>query len=964
MTLEKQLGSILKKLKNTVTNIIEIEGTVNSRAESVDTINKDVQAKAEEMKKYVDTMNASVNTLNTLETQISDLKTSVSSTTDRAEKMLKETQAIRDTLTDALVWKGSVENYAALPTKNVRVGDTYNVTAADSAHNINAGDNVVWDGSKWDVMGGIMNVDSLAVKGQDANFKDVTATTFHGALNGKADSATTADVAKTVAWNNIGGKPATFPSDIKFDDVPTTGSSNAVKSSGIKSALDEKISTAGGTLTGNLELSDSNVAISTKGGAISGGDTSISLSSKGTVDFTDSNTGTRTSYISTSDGKYHGDIIGNADRATLAVNDDAGNNIADTYAKKTDLPTVPTKVSAFTNDAGYLTSHQSLAGYASLSKANSYTGVNTFGGATQLNETKIYGTTSFYANNAVVATIAGNQFSGNAATATKATLDSDSNNIADTYVPHYVNIGNMDLDSIRIGGLYAAPLNANATAERHYPEVSHAGSILVMNNGANGENGCTQVYTTFDTHNSYKREYDAETQTWSAWRKYAFEDSTVAKAQKLATPRKINITGNATGSATFDGTSDVSINVTVNSATKATNDSNGANIASTYVKKAGDTTTGKITFASTDLNNLPEVKKTSDDNMSGVRFSSKTKFLGAVGKRLSNGEDLLNLRSDNNTTDVVLDSRNYGSYALPKSGGTMSGALNFVNNTWNAVGDDSYIGDHDISGTFCVKGANGETGIALVNRENESDCARISYGGGNINFNKTIGGNISGNAATATSATTAGNADTSAAIYYSSRGTNYIKVGSADTGDAANKTANMVIGSWYGITFYDVCGGKIAGGMNVRDGSLTMKGTITGSKVYNAVYNDYAEFFEKDENITFEAGDIVALDTSSEEEHYIKATEDSIVVVGVCTHEYAHIIGGKEQTIEENEKEFVPISLMGRVYVKVDGTVKRGDKIAASSVPGIGRKAMPGEHSIGTALTNPYNGKARVLINL
>ena len=826
MTLEKQLGSILKKLKNTVTNIIEIEGTVNSRAESVDTINKDVQAKAEEMKKYVDTMNASVNTLNTLETQISDLKTSVSSTTDRAEKMLKETQAIRDTLTDALVWKGSVENYAALPTKNVRVGDTYNVTAADSAHNINAGDNVVWDGSKWDVMGGIMNVDSLAVKGQDANFKDVTATTFHGALNGKADSATTADVAKTVAWNNIGGKPATFPSDIKFDNVPTTGSSNAVKSSGIKSALDRKLNTTGGTLTGTLSLSGENANINIGGGTLSGNDTSINITPKDTVDFTDPSTNTRTSYISITDGKYHGDIIGNADRATLAVNDDAGNNIADTYAKKTDLPTVPTKVSAFTNDAGYLTSHQSLAGYASLSKANSYTGVNTFGGATQLNETKIYGTTSFYANNAVVATIAGNQFSGNAATATKATLDSDSNNIADTYVPHYVNIGNMDLDSIRIGGLYAAPLNANATAERHYPEEKHAGSILVMNNGANGENGCTQVYTTFDTHNSYKREYDAETQTWSAWRKYAFEDSTVAKAQKLATARKINITGNATGSGTFDGSGNVSINTTVNSATKAT--------------------------------------------------------------------------------------------------------------SWGA-GTSSLIND-----------------IATVNN---SDTWIPVVSNGKLQHTEKLNMKVG-------AAVTAGNADTSAAIYYSSQGTNYIKAGSADTGDAANKTANMVIGSWYGITFYDVCDSKIAGGMNVRDGSLTMKGTIAGSKVYNAVYNDYAEFFEKDENITFEAGDIVALDTSSEEERYIKATEDSIAVVGVCTHEYAHIIGGKGQTIEENEKEFVPISLMGRVYVKVNSSVKRGDKIAASSVPGIGRKAMLGEHSIGTALTNPYNGKARVLINL
>ena len=170
-------------------------------------------------------------------------------------------------------------------------------------------------------------------------------------------------------------------------------------------------------------------------------------------------------------------------------------------------------------------------------------------------------------------------------------------------------------------------------------------------------------------------------------------------ASKLSTARKINITGNASGSAGFDGTSDVSINVTVNSATKAVNDGNGANIANTYVKKAGDTTTGKITFASTDLNALPEVKKTSDDNMSGIRFSSKTKFLGAVGKCLSNGEDLLNLRSDNNTTDVVLDSRNYNNYAPTKTGGGASGTWG-INISGNAVNDGN--GDN-IANTYLKK---------------------------------------------------------------------------------------------------------------------------------------------------------------------------------------------------------------------------------------------------------------------
>lgn len=41
-----------------------------------------------------------------------------------------------------------------------------------------------------------------------------------------------------------------------------------------------------------------------------------------------------------------------------------GAQVAGDYAKKSEIPTVPTKVSAFTNDVGYLTQHQNLSAYA------------------------------------------------------------------------------------------------------------------------------------------------------------------------------------------------------------------------------------------------------------------------------------------------------------------------------------------------------------------------------------------------------------------------------------------------------------------------------------------------------------------------------------------------------------------------------------------------------------------------
>ena len=96
---------------------------------------------------------------------------------------------------------------------------------------------------------------------------------------------------------------------------------------------------------------------------------------------------------------------------------------------------------------------------------------------------------------------------------------------------------------------------------------------------------------------------------------------------------------------------------------------------------------------------------------------------------------------------------------LPTGGGTMSGALNFANGTWNAVGDDVQIGDHNTSGSFYIQGLNGPTNIKLKKKGDTStgagDSATITYDGGNLIIDKTIQANLSGNASTATKAVSA-----------------------------------------------------------------------------------------------------------------------------------------------------------------------------------------------------------------
>ena len=63
----------------------------------------------------------------------------------------------------------------------------------------------------------------------------------------------------------------------------------------------------------------------------------------------------------------------------------------------------------------------------------------------------------------------------------------------------------------------------------------------------------------------------------------------------------------------------------------------------------------------------------------------------------------------------------------------------FANNTWYLVGDDAYIGDHNIGGTFCIKSANNvnASGIAIYNSD-ETKVAKLWFDNTNINLDKQL----------------------------------------------------------------------------------------------------------------------------------------------------------------------------------------------------------------------------------
>lgn len=286
-----------------------------------------------------------------------------------AEKARNDANSAVTKLTGVMKYAGQVDNYSDLADVTKNKGDVWNIVNADPAHGIKAGDNVAWNGTDWDDLSGTVD---LSIYAEKADYqKTITSATANGATitfnhkDGTTSTATVNNVASATAatndakgqkidatyekivdasnihtslQNSINGLSTGKQDKLTFDKAPTANSSNPVTSGGIKTALDTKPDKTGEGASGTWGIN----------------------------------------------------ITGNAKTATKATQDASGNVITTTYAKKSEIPSVsvkgvkisgsasnltpdtsgivtipaiPTKVSTFTNDSGYLTTHQDLSGY-------------------------------------------------------------------------------------------------------------------------------------------------------------------------------------------------------------------------------------------------------------------------------------------------------------------------------------------------------------------------------------------------------------------------------------------------------------------------------------------------------------------------------------------------------------------------------------------------------------------------
>ena len=150
-------------------------------------------------------------------------------------------------LASALTYKGSKATYADLPTTGNKTGDVWNIEAANSNPKVDAGDNAIWNGSAWDIVGGTVDLSNYYTKaevnselakkapthdhpylpnttkyaasdsvGGPANSVKA-ALTFNNGGSGAASGTTyNGSTARTISYNSIGAAPASHTHDDRY----------------------------------------------------------------------------------------------------------------------------------------------------------------------------------------------------------------------------------------------------------------------------------------------------------------------------------------------------------------------------------------------------------------------------------------------------------------------------------------------------------------------------------------------------------------------------------------------------------------------------------------------------------------------------------------------------------------------------------------------------------------------------
>ena len=127
----------------------------------------------------------------------------------------------------------------------------------------------------------------------------------------------------------------------------------------------------------------------------------------------------------------------------------------------------------------------------------------------------------------------------------------------------------------------------------------------------------------------------------------------------------------------------------------------------------------------------------------------------------------------------------------------------------------------------------------------------------------------------------------------------------------------------------------IGNGAIKTSGNITSNGEVRAKKVYNAVWNDIAELYLKNNpDREIPVGTLISKVPGVNA--YEPTNEKTMnLVVGICSGTYGYLLGGEGNT-EEDLKKYIPVALSGRVPVKVikGAIINEGDLLVSSAIEG------------------------------
>lgn len=134
--------------------------------------------------------------------------------------------------------------------------------------------------------------------------------------------------------------------------------------------------------------------------------------------------------------------------------------------------------------------------------------------------------------------------------------------------------------------------------------------------------------------------------------------------------------------------------------------------------------------------------------------------------------------------------------------------------------------------------------------------------------------------------------------------------------------------------------GNVIGGNILTAGFISAAGNITGQNI-NSANADLAEMYSADSS--YPPGTVIEF--GGDKEITICTSSHSTRVAGVVSTAPSYVMN-----TDQSGDIVLAVAMIGRVPCRVIGTIRKGDQIVSSDIPGVGTRLDPAKYQVGCVI--------------